>query len=185
MTKPHDDEPTLLDHEYDGIREFDNQLPEWWLAIFFGTIIFAFIYWVHYQIAGGPSSKQELATAMAKIQAQKPAGPQFTEDKLAALFTGDAVGKGREVFTGKCAACHGPEGGGLIGPNLTDKFWLHGQGSRLDIAKVIAVGVPDKGMPAWGETLPEDEVVAAAAFVYSIKNANVAGGKPPQGQEAP
>lgn len=184
MNKPHDDEPLMLDHDYDGIRELDNQLPEWWLAIFFATIIFAFIYWLHYQIAGGLTTRQELAVAMKKIQEQRPAGPQFTDEKLAALFSADAISKGREVFAGKCAACHGPAGGGLIGPNLTDKFWLHGKGSRTDIATVIAVGVTDKGMPAWGETLPEGDVVAAAAFVYSLKNSNVPGGKPPQGQEA-
>lgn len=175
----------MTDHEYDGIRELDNLLPEWWLAIFGGTIIFAFIYWIHYEFGGGPTELQELHAAMAQIQAVKGSGPSFGEDQLAGLFTDDARKKGGEVFAAKCAACHGPQAGGLIGPNLTDKFWLHGKGTRADIFTVVNKGVLEKGMPAWGEQLPEGELVAVTAYVYSLKGTEVPGGKPPQGDEAP
>lgn len=180
-----DRDENLLDHDYDGIRELDNRLPEWWLFLFFATIIFSFVYYLHYEVAGGPDSDQELATSMARIQSLKKAGPSFTEEKLAALFTDEGVKQGHEVFAAKCAMCHGPDGGGLIGPNLTDNHWLHGKGTRLDVAKVIGEGVVSKGMPAWAEQISEGELVAVAAYVYSLKGRNVPGGKPPQGEEAP
>lgn len=180
-----DNDERLMAHEYDGIRELDNDLPIWWLATFGGTIIFAFVYWIHYQVGGGPTNTESLNVAMSAVQAQKGTGPSFTEDQLNALFTDQKVSDGRGVFAAKCAACHGPEGGGLIGPNLTDKAWLHGRGTREDLFHVISKGVPEMGMPAWGEMLPPDDVIAAAAFVHSIKGTNVPGGKPAQGAEAP
>ncbi|MBX2987212.1 MAG: c-type cytochrome [Bdellovibrionaceae bacterium] len=175
----------MTDHEYDGIRELDNRLPEWWLALFGITIIFGFIYWLHYEFGGGHTQVQELNLAMGVIQSVKGSGPSFSEDQLNALFTAETVGKGHEIFTAKCAACHAAEGGGLIGPNLTDKFWLHGKGTSADIFEVIAKGVPEKGMPPWAEQMTEEELVATAAFVHSLKDRNVPGGKPPQGEEAP
>lgn len=175
----------MTDHEYDGIRELDNQLPEWWLVIFAGTVIFAFIYWIHYEVAGGPTTRQELALALEESAKLRPAGPSFDEDKLMALFTEDAVGRGQASYDSKCAVCHGPEGGGGIGPNLTDKFWIHGKATRADIFNVIAEGAPTKGMPAWREVLKEDELVSVSAFVYAMRNANVKGGKPAQGEEVP
>lgn len=170
-------------HDYDGIREFDNPLPGWWLFTFFATIIFAFIYYLHYEIAGGPSTAKELETAMAQVRSLKKGGPVFSEERLASLFGDESARKGQDVFAAKCAACHGPSGGGLIGPNLTDKAWLHGQGTRMDIVKFIGEGIPAKGMPAWAEQLGENDLVAVSSFVYSIKGTNAKDGKPPQGTE--
>lgn len=175
----------IAGHEYDGIQELDNPMPDWWLYIFYATIIFAFIYWVHYEFGGGPNLDTELKNSMAQIQSLKKDGPVFSEDSLAAAFTDDAVNKGHAVYTAKCAVCHAPEGGGLIGPNLTDKFWIHGQGTRVDITQTIQVGVVEKGMPAWGEQISQDEIIQVASFVYSLKGKNVPGGKPAQGQEYP
>lgn len=173
----------IAGHEYDGIQELDNPMPDWWLYIFFGTIVFAFIYWVHYEFGTGPNQAQELEQSLVQIKSLKKGGPVLTEEKLTAAFTDEAVKGGQQVYAAKCAVCHGPEGGGLIGPNLTDSFWLHGTGARADIAQVISAGVLDKGMPAWSEQISENELVQVSAFVFSLKGKNIAGGKPPQGQE--
>ena len=180
-----DEDVKLTGHKYDGIEEFDNVLPAWWLYIFFGTIIFGFIYFLHYSTGSGPTQRQELQVSLDQIRALKKGGPTYTEEKLAALFDEKLTHEGREVFAAKCVACHGPAGGGLIGPNLTDKSWIHGQGTRADILKVISEGAPDKGMPAWGEQMAENEILEVASFVYSIKGTFAKDGKPAQGTEYP
>lgn len=181
MSQHKDSNERLTDHDYDGIRELDNDLPLWWLAIFAGTVIFAFIYYVHYEVAMGPSTDQEVAAAMKSIKDSRPVEKVFNEDQLEKLFTTQESTKGQAIFAVKCAACHGPTGGGVIGPNLTDEAWIHGNGQRHEIYNVIAKGVPAMGMPAWAEMMDAGDVLAAAAFVYSIKNTHVSGGKPPQG----
>lgn len=180
MSSPNDEKMT--NHEYDGIRELDNDLPLWWLITFLGTIIFAFIYWIHYASGTGPTQTEELAVVMKQIQAQKGTGPSLTEGQLEALFTGETAQKGHEIFSAKCASCHGPEGAGLIGPNLTDAYWINGHGTRTDLFRVIGGGVPQNGMPAWAELMNEGDLVAAAAYVYSIHGKNLPG-KPPQGEK--
>lgn len=173
-------------HEYDGIIEHDNPLPMWWLWTFFGTIIFAFIYYVHYELAGGPTLKAELKDAMAEIEKTKAkvavSSPMETEDSLAGEFGKDGVvALGAAQFATKCVSCHGQNLEGLIGPNLTDKFWINGKGTRMDIVNVIRNGVPDKGMPPWGPVLKKDELYAVAAFIISKKGSNPPGAKAPQG----
>lgn len=166
-------------HVYDGIIEHDNALPNWWLVTFFGTIIFAFIYYVHYTFGGGETLAQELAVKMQALPKQQ-AG-QYNESDLEKKFAAvNAKQEGKEVFAGKCAACHGNEGQGLIGPNLTDKFWLHGKGARADIMKVVSEGVIEKGMPAWAASLKEEELLKVAGFVYALRE-NPRPGKEPQG----
>lgn len=172
----------LLEHNYDGIQELDNSLPLWWLATFFGTIIFGFIYFVHYESGSGPTSTQELKESMAVLQALKAQGPSYGDSELAALFTDERTKEGHEIFTGRCAACHGPSGEGVIGPNLTDNFWVHGKGSRADIFQVISEGVPALGMPTWKDQLKDTELVAVSSYVYTLKGKNLQG-KPPQGVE--
>ena len=177
-------------HEYDGIVEHDNPLPTWWLWTFFLCIIFAALYYIHYQFGGGLTLSQELDIAMKDLEKSKAqivaSAPLETEDSLQEAFgKGGVVELGAATFQGKCAACHGQELQGLIGPNLTDRFWLHGKGTRLDIVKVVRDGVPDKGMPPWGPVLKKEELYAVAAFILSKKGSNPAGAKPPQGEEVP
>ncbi|MGZ3774360.1 MAG: cbb3-type cytochrome c oxidase N-terminal domain-containing protein [Pseudobdellovibrionaceae bacterium] len=173
-------------HEYDGIIEHDNPLPMWWLWTFFLTIIFAFIYYIHYELGGGPTLKQELKTAMDELEKTKAkatvSAPMETEDSLTADFGKDGVvAMGAAQFTAKCSSCHGQNLEGLIGPNLTDKYWIHGKGTRMDIVKVIRDGVADKGMPPWGPVLKKEEVYAVAAYILSKKGSNPANAKAPQG----
>ncbi len=177
-------------HEYDGIIEHDNPLPTWWLWSFFLTIIFAFIYFLHYEIANGPTLTDELKVSMQEIEKQQAvnvtSSPTETEDSLKEAFNKDGMlNAGKALFESKCVACHGPLLQGSIGPNLTDKFWINGAGTRMDIVKVIRTGVADKGMPPWGSVLKTEELYAVAAYVVTKQGSNPPGAKAPQGQEAP
>lgn len=180
----------VLDHDYDGIQEYDNPLPSWWLATFFITIIFGFIYWIHYEFGGGMTQKAELAADLAQIQAsaqkQKSKNPQPVEsDETYKSLMASAEMKelGKQVYAGKCLVCHGDAGQGLVGPNLADDYWIHGQGSYMDISKVIREGVAAKGMPAWGPMLKENELKAIVVFVAGLHGTNPAGAKAPQGEK--
>lgn len=188
------DQP-IAGHDYDGIQEFDNPLPMWWLWTFFGTIIFAFMYFIHYQLGAGPNLDQELqsdltsikneaATASAQAGGAGAGETGSTAEDLNAVMNDPArIAAGKVIFAGKCASCHGPEGQGLIGPNLTDKFWIHGTGKPEDIVLVISKGVLDKGMPPWEAQLKPAEINSAMAFVRSLKGTNPPNPKPPQGNE--
>lgn len=174
-------------HEYDGIIEHDNPLPTWWLWTFFLTIIFAFLYYLHYEIAGGPTLNDELKVAMQEIEQRQAtavsSSPMETEESLNAAFSRDGVVElGAAQYSSKCASCHGQELQGLIGPNLTDKFWLHGKATRLDVVKVIRDGVPEKGMPPWGPVMKKDEIYAVSAFIMSKLGSNPPNPKEPQGE---
>jgi len=176
-------------HDYDGIREFDNRLPNWWLATLFLTIFFGAGYWLYYHTLGvGPDSwtayHAEMAEAAALAAERAKARGEVTDEVLAALAADPVqVEKGKAVFGQYCAACHGPEGGGLIGPNLTDAYWINGTGKPLEIRGIVANGVPAKGMPAWEQMLGAEKVEQVTAFVYSVRGKNLPG-KEPQGDLA-
>ncbi len=177
----------LLDHEYDGIREQDNPLPRWWLATFYITIVFGAFYYAYYEIGTGPTVAQELQREQALEEIARLSTPRSAlpsdEDVMSATRDGALMASGKTVFAGRCASCHGLEGGGGIGPNLTDHFWIHG-GKPGQIAVTVARGVLDKGMPAWEALLKPEETLAVTAFVVSLKGKNVAGAnKGPQGVE--
>ncbi|MGE4131121.1 MAG: cbb3-type cytochrome c oxidase N-terminal domain-containing protein [Bdellovibrionales bacterium] len=176
----------IENHEYDGIQEFDNPLPMWWMTTFFITVIFGFLYWIHYEFGGGPSLKQYLDTDMQEIQArqQKAAPPEDNESDLQALLADASVAdKGHGVFQAKCAVCHGQELQGGIGPNLTDDYWINGKGTIVDILKVMRTGVLDKGMPSWQGQVPEADLKAVAVFVAKSNGSNPPNPKPPQGEK--
>lgn len=169
-------------HNYDGIEELDNPLPNWWLFIFLGTIIFAFIYFLHYASGTGLTQTAELEIQMKNLP--KPAEKIWTEEELNAPFGApENIASGKAIFVAKCVACHGNEGQGVIGPNLTDNFWIHGKGQRKDILDVVQKGVVANGMPAWGGVISESEAVHVSAFVYSLKGTKPANPKAPQGEE--
>lgn len=175
-------------HEYDGIIEHDNPLPTWWLWTFFLTIIFSFLYYIHYELGGGPTLTQELEVAMSNLDKARShassAAPMETEDMLQGKFKdANLIALGAAQYAGKCAACHGNELQGLIGPNLTDDHWLHGDGSGLALLKVIREGVPEKGMPPWNGILKKDELYGVAAFIESKHGSNPPGAKEPQGEK--
>lgn len=180
------DERHLLDHDYDGIRELDHPLPRWWLMVFYGTIVFALGYSGYYLIGPGPDGRQELAAAMQVIEAKRPVTPAADAGAdvalvVAALKDQGRIAGGRANYTAKCAACHGANGEGGIGPNLTDDFWIHGQGSPQDVLETIRKGVAAKGMPPWEAVLNPTEQIDVTAFIRSLRGSKPPGAKAAQG----
>jgi cytochrome c oxidase cbb3-type subunit 3 len=177
------DQP-IAGHDYDGIQEFDNPLPMWWLWTFFGTIIFAFTYYIHHEFGGAPTLNQELEADMAAIESLKKTGPVVAIEELAGFLNDkNKIAAGSIVFKEKCAACHGPFGGGLIGPNLTDNFWISGGGTPEDILSVIEKGVLEKGMPPWKDTLKTVDTFSVVAYIVSLRGSAPVNAKPPEGKE--
>lgn len=180
----------LENHEYDGIRELDNQLPNWWLATLWGTVIFALGYVVYYHVGPGRSIEREFAEDQAEIALKqvvaKARDPGPSEEKLAAIVVNpDRRAEGRQVYALRCVACHGAAGEGGIGPNLTDDFWIHG-GKLAQMAQVIRKGVLDKGMPAWDGMMTSDEIASVLAAIHAMRGTNPPGAKAAQGnREAP
>lgn len=164
-------------HEYDGIIEHNNPMPTWWTWSFIFTVMFAFIYYLHYEISGdGLSLQEELTQSMAQLEMIKSAAaknvPLLSEADLDLRFKDPEIVKmGASIYQAKCAMCHGPELEGKIGPNLTDNVWLNGQGTLTEIAGLIRNGVPIKGMPPWQDILTADEIYSLVGLIKQ-KHAN-------------
>lgn len=180
----------LLDSNYDGIQEYDNDLPLWWVALFFFTIFWGMGYIVYYRFGPGLSTtaalEEEMAAAQAAQQTQlaSNAPAEVTDDQLLALTKDAAViAQGQGVFASKCLACHGPQGQGLVGPNLTDDYWIHGA-KLTDNLRTVREGVLDKGMLAWKGLLSPDEIKAVVAYAYTLRGTNPPNPKAPQGEPA-
>lgn len=174
----------IPDHEYDGIHELDNPLPMWWLGTFYITILFSIFYVIIYHLGDGASIEENYRKEMAAVQqaqAEKGGGKGPGREALAALM-GDTgqMKTGSAVYASKCASCHGAKGEGLIGPNLTDRYWIHGKGEITAIYDVIRDGVNAKGMPPWGPMLSGEELASVTAYVKSLEGRDV-DGKGPQG----
>lgn len=175
----------LLDHAYDGIREYDNPLPRWWVWIFAGSFWFSIGYFFHYHVSHNGASvaaAYEADVAVAREeQAKASLAEPVSEESLAKLMADAGLMKDSQaLFSLRCAACHADKGQGLIGPNLTDNAWIHGRGSLTDIFAVVDQGVLAKGMPAWGKQLSPIEVRKLAAYVGTLRGKSVAG-KAPEG----
>jgi cytochrome c oxidase cbb3-type subunit 3 len=184
------DETRLMSHAYDGIREYDNPLPGWWSMVFAATVVFAFLYFAYYNIAGwGRSPGEQYKVALAGWQASYKGGPGgggpiVTEEMLAnGAQNPEVVARGAEVFATRCVGCHTVDGRGQIGPNLTDLYQLHGD-TRMDIYSTILGGAPGTAMIAWGEVMKPTEVIAVATFVTTLRGKNLPG-KEPQGKPVP
>lgn len=176
-------------HEIDGIQEYDNKLPNWWLYTLYGSIAFGVVYWWVYHSAGVldlplAAYNAESDRLAAEQAAQTPVGEATDESLLAMTKDDNAMALGKQVFGTMCVACHRADGGGGVGPNLTDPFWLHGGGPEK-VYKSIATGIPDKGMPAWEPQLGALKTQAVTAWVISMRDTNVPGGKAAQGEEEP
>ncbi|MEN9722488.1 MAG: hypothetical protein RJB38_474 [Pseudomonadota bacterium] len=175
-------------HEYDGIQEHDHALPRWWVTLFYVSILFSVFYYAHYTFGPGATLREEYATEMRDLEAVQsaPSGPSRgaqDEDGLRAWAgVADHVTQGKTAFQAKCAVCHGSEGQGGIGPNLTDDFWIHGA-KRTEIAQVITQGVGDKGMPPWGALVSADELRSLVAYVRSLHGTHPPQPKAPQGEK--
>ncbi|HVJ17292.1 MAG TPA: cbb3-type cytochrome c oxidase N-terminal domain-containing protein [Polyangiaceae bacterium] len=184
MTKARD-EIDVLDHEYDGIKEYDNPLPRWWVLTCWASFWFSLAYFGYYHVFDKGESvaatyQREQIAAREQRLAQS-AKQQVSEAGLSVLVADSAlVADAKLLYGQRCAVCHGPDGQGQIGPNLSDGSWLHGRGELTQIYTVISEGVPSKGMPTWQAQLSPVELQKLTAFVGSLRGKNLQG-KAPEG----
>lgn len=171
-------------HDYDGILEYDNPMPSWWLAIFFITILWSVVYVAGISFGFINTYEDDLARQTARLEevraASVPAVPVDAEYLASFVGNPDTLAAGKSAFATYCVACHGPEGQGGIGPNLTDAYWIHG-GSLMDIYNVANDGVIEKGMAAWGNTLSHENLVGVVLYIDSIRGTTPANPKDPEG----
>lgn len=177
----------LMDHDYDGIKELDNNLPPWWVYLFYACIIFSVIYLVRYEIMGAPDQEAELKAemALAKIEVaeyMKTAPDLMDENTVVLLDDALSLAKGKEIYTTNCVACHRPDGGGQIGPNLTDDYWILGGGIKNLFHTITNGGRDGKGMIAWKASLKPKEIQAVASYIISLKGSDPKEPKAPEGE---
>jgi cytochrome c oxidase cbb3-type subunit 3 len=186
-TVPIEDEKQLLmDHDYDGIKELDNNLPPWWVYLFYACIVFAAVYLVRYEIMGAPDQETELKNEMAQAKIEvaeyMKTAPDLMDEKTVTLLTDPAdLDAGKAIFTTNCVACHRADGGGQIGPNLTDDNWILGGGIKNLFHTITNGGRDGKGMIAWKGTLKPKEIQAVASYIISLKGSNPKEPKAPEG----
>ena len=189
LFRPVSEEKELdLGHEYDGIRELDNRLPPWWLYGFYISILFAGIYlWRHHVSHSAPSSQEEYVQAVANGEAAVKAylklkGESVDENTVSLLTESNDLAIGKKIFLspGKCATCHGEEGGGnAVGPNLTDDYWIY-KGDIKTIFKTVKYGAKN-GMKSWKDELSAKEIAQVASFIKSLHGSKPKNAKDPQG----
>jgi cytochrome c oxidase cbb3-type subunit 3 len=178
----------MLDHNYDGIRELDNVLPPWWVYLFYGTIIFAGVYLVRFHIMGDSNQDQEFQTEMREAKASvdaymKTAPDTMSKDKVTLLTDAPSLAAGKDIFTKNCIPCHRADGGGQIGPNLTDHFWINGGGIKNVFNTIMEGGRDGKGMVSWKTTIKPSDIQKVASYVLSLQDSNPKDAKPTE-QEA-
>jgi cytochrome c oxidase cbb3-type subunit III len=174
----------IAGHEYDGIKELDNKLPRWWLGLFFITIIFAVVYFVSFhvlKIGTTPEEEYNNEVAAAKLAYLETEKPNTIDATNVTLLTDDvSKAEGKAIFDKNCVVCHLAQGQGLVGPNLTDEYWIHG--CKIgQIFNTISVGVPDKGMISWQSQLTPEDIQKVASYIVSLQGTNPPNPKPPQG----
>jgi cytochrome c oxidase cbb3-type subunit 3 len=185
--KPIQEESSIdLGHDYDGIRELDNRLPPWWLYGFYITIIFAGLYLYRYHVAkSAPLSKEELTIALDQAAADKEeylkkSASNVDENTVTYLTSPADHEAGQKIFITICAACHLADGGGSVGPNMTDNYFIHGGGIK-DIFKTIKYGYPEKGMKSWKDDYSPTQIAQLSSYVKSLVGTKPAKAKEPQG----
>jgi cytochrome c oxidase cbb3-type subunit 3 len=188
----HQDDPLLLEHEADGIRELDNKLPRWWVWLFNLSIVFAAIYLGYYHVFA-KGDLEKYGQMVTEYQAEKAVGDRLKGAAMAKFESAIAavepskdtatLAEGRALFDRNCAPCHRYDAGGLVGPNLTDDFWIHGP-NFADNVKTIWNGVTEKGMLAWKDQgMKPNEVLAVASYIYTLRGSKLEKpGKPPENQ---
>jgi len=176
----------LRPSSYDGIQEYDNDLPRWWVWIFYLTGVYALVYVVGFYGFGvsiPPLPYEPSGVIVAKAPSSAAPAVSVVDEEVvlkAKLKDPAVIEQVKAVFAGECAACHGPQGGGVIGPNLTDDNWIHG-GLLVQIKTVIENGVPEKGMLSWKSLLSQDDIRAVVIYIRSIHGTNPAGAKGAEG----
>ncbi|CAN1491175.1 ccoP, cytochrome c oxidase, cbb3-type, subunit III [Flavobacteriaceae bacterium] len=177
----------LLAHDYDGIKELDNTLPPWWVYLFYGCIVFAVVYLVRFEIMGGDNQETELKNEMAQAKIEvaeyMKTAPDLMDEKTVTLLTDPAdLAAGKVIYTTNCVACHRPDAGGQIGPNLTDEQWILGGGIKNVFHTLVNGGRDGKGMISWKATLKPKEMQKVASYVLSLRGTNPVDPKAPEGE---
>ena len=184
-------------HSFDGIQEYDNDMPRWWVNLFILTIIFGALYLAWYHLPFFPSNT--LAASFEQDMAahkQTYAAPAPTDGATPAAAAGSGgnppitwaslrddaqlVAEGKTVFDANCVPCHGPQGGGLVGPNLTDDFWIH-ETDYPNLLRIVTEGVAEKGMPPWGPVIGPQASKASLAYIATLRGTNPPNAKAPEG----
>ena len=175
----------MLDHDYDNIRELDNKIPPWFNYLFYGSVIFGIFYMINYHILTSgdiqaTEYKEEVKFAeMQRVELVK-SGALLDENTLTTLTEPAVLNSGKEIFVKNCVVCHAEKGGGLVGPNLTDDYWIHGGGIK-NVYATIKNGVPSKGMITWKTQLNPRQIQEVASFVLSLRGTNPPNPKAPEG----
>ncbi len=177
----------LLNHDYDGIKELDNNLPPWWVYSFYACIIFAAIYLVRFEILGADNQemelKKELAQAKIEVAEYMKNAPDLMDEKTVTQLTEPAdLAIGKATFEANCAACHRADAGGQIGPNLTDDHWILGGGIKNIFHTITNGGRDGKGMISWKGTLKPKEIQKVASYIMSLKGSNPKDAKEAEGE---
>ena len=186
-TKPMAEEQEIvLDHSYDGIRELDNNLPPWWVYMFYATIIFAVVYFLRYEVFDGTNQIEEYEIELAKaelaIEEYKKNNKDLIDVNSVELLTDpEDLAAGKVIYTQSCIACHKDDGGGGIGPNLTDDYWILGGGIKEVYNTVSEGGRPGKGMIPWKTDLKPIEIAQVSSYVLSLVGTTPADPKAPEG----
>lgn len=177
----------LLAHDYDGIKELDNNLPPWWVYCFYGTILFAAIYLVRFEIMDGDNQetefKKEMNEARIAVEEYKKTAPDLMDEKTVVLLTEPVdLLAGKAIFATNCVACHRADAGGQVGPNLTDNRWILGGGIKNVFHTITNGGRDSKGMIAWKASLKPKAIQLVASYVLSLQGSNPKDPKAPDGE---
>lgn len=181
------EEDIMLEHDYDGIKELDNVLPPWWVYLFYGTIIFALVYLVRFHVMNEYDQEQEFKNEVAlaeleKSKMPKDAAEEVSYETVVVLTDATSLAKGKEIFTNACAACHKADGGGLVGPNLTDKHWINGGGIK-NVFKLISEGSKNNpSMVAWKANLSAKDIQSVSSYILTLEGSNPPDAKAAEGE---
>lgn len=179
----------LLDHNYDGIQEYDNPTPGWWWALLYGSVVFSVAYFMFYTF--NPEAQtiwdEHGAAVAADLRLQfGEIGDLAADEPTILKYMNDQkwLAVGKSTFAARCVSCHGASGNGLVGPNLTDDSYKNVKGLE-DVARVIANGAANGAMPAWKNQLHPNEIVLTASYVASLRGQNLPGPRPAEGDVIP
>ena len=180
------EEEIMFDHDFDGIRELDSKVPPWFSWLFILTIVFAIYYMLHYHVFGTgdlmyEEYSQEVMAATLEREALMKSGAFVNEETVTYLTEPTELEAGKAIYEANCIACHATDGGGIVGPNLTDKYWIHGGGIK-NVFKVIKYGVVEKGMISWQTQLNPNQMQEVASYVLSLQGTTPAAPKQPEGE---
>jgi cytochrome c oxidase cbb3-type subunit 3 len=175
----------LLDHDYDGIKELDSQIPPWFLWLFYITIFFSIVYMLDYHVFNSsPLQDEEYQLQVKQAEVERAAlmnsGAMLNEETVTLLSDQAAIDNGKQIFAANCVACHAADGGGLVGPNLTDDYWINGGGIK-NVFKTIKYGVVAKGMISWQTQLNPKQMQEVSSYIVTLHGTTPVTPKQPEG----